>query len=166
MIARRARFSPLALLAVMALPAIAVAQGPPLALPQASQAATASQRIGLTDITVKYHRPAVRQRTVWGDLVPYDQVWRAGANENTVLSFSTPFSVGGQQLPAGDYGLHMIPTKTEWTVILNKESTAWGSFFYDESEGCRPLHGSSRGRVSFRNTWRTPSTPPDPQASR
>ena len=109
-------------------------KAPPLALPEASQAATASQRIGLTDITVKYHRPAVRQRTVWGDLVPYDQVWRAGANQNTVLSFSTPFSVGGQQLPAGDYGLHMIPTKAEWTVILNKESTAWGSFFYDQAK--------------------------------
>ena len=134
MIARRARFSPIALLALLALPALAVAQGPPLSLPEASQAATASQRIGLTDITVTYHRPAVRQRTVWGDLVPYDQVWRAGANQNTVLSFSTPFSVGGQQLPAGDYGLHIIPTKAEWTVILNKESTAWGSFFYDQAK--------------------------------
>ncbi len=133
MIARRARFSPIALLALLALPALALAQGPPLSLPEASQAATASQRIGLTDITVTYHRPAVRQRTVWGDLVPYDQVWRAGANQNTVLSFSTPFSVGGQQLPAGDYGLHIIPTKAEWTVILNKESTAWGSFFYDQA---------------------------------
>ena len=131
MIARRA---PLALLVLLALPALAQAQAPPLALPEASQAATASQRIGLTDITVKYHRPAVRQRTVWGDLVPYDQVWRAGANENTVLSISTPFSVNGQQLPAGSYGLHMIPTKTEWTVILNTESTAWGSFFYDQAK--------------------------------
>jgi tetratricopeptide (TPR) repeat protein len=124
----------LVLLALLPLAQPVLAQGPPLTLPQASQAATVSQRIGLTDITVKYHRPAVRQRTVWGDLVPYDQVWRAGANENTVLSFSTPFSVGGQELPAGDYGLHLIPTKTEWTVILNKESTAWGSFFYDQSK--------------------------------
>jgi tetratricopeptide (TPR) repeat protein len=154
MIARRARFSPVALLAVVALPAIAVAQAPPLALPQASQAATVSQRIGLTDITVKYHRPAVRQRTVWGDLVPYDQVWRAGANENTVLSFSTSFSVGGQQLPAGDYGLHMIPTKTEWTVILNKESTAWGSFFYDQSKDAvrftaRPAAGEFQEHLAY-----------------
>jgi hypothetical protein len=124
----------LVLLALLPLAQPVLAQGPPLTLPQASQAATVSQRIGLTDITVKYHRPAVRQRTVLGDLVPYDQVWRAGANENTVLSFSTPFSVGGQELPAGDYGLHLIPTKTEWTVILNKESTAWGSFFYDQSK--------------------------------
>ena len=83
MTARRALF---AVLALCALPAVALAQAPPLALPEASQAATVVQRIGLTDITVKYHRPAVRQRTVWGDLVPYDQVWRAGANENTVVS--------------------------------------------------------------------------------
>jgi len=131
MTARRALF---AVYALCALPALALAQGPPLSLPEASQAATVVQRIGLTDITVKYHRPAVRQRTVWGDLVPYDQVWRAGANENTVVSVSTPFSVGGQTLPAGDYGLHMIPTKGEWTVILSRESTAWGSFFYDQAK--------------------------------
>jgi len=129
MIPRRAR---LALLVLLALPAPAPAQ-PPLKLPEASQAATASQRIGLTDISITYHRPAVKHRAVWGDLVPYDQVWRAGANENTVLSLSTPFTIGGQQLPAGEYGLHMIPTKGEWTVILNKESTAWGSFFYEQA---------------------------------
>jgi len=140
MIARRARLAPLALftllasLALVSQPAPTFAQAPPLALPEASQAATASQRIGLTDVAVKYHRPAVKQRTVWGDLVPYDQVWRAGANENTVLSFSTPVTVGGQQLPAGAYGLHVIPTKTDWTIILNKESTAWGSFFYDQAK--------------------------------
>ena len=124
----------LALLVLLAHPASVLAQAPPLALPQASQAATASQRIGLTDVTVKYNRPAVKQRTVWGDLVPYDQVWRAGANENTVLSFSTPVTIGGQLLPAGAYGLHVIPTKTDWTIILNKESTAWGSFFYDDTK--------------------------------
>jgi tetratricopeptide (TPR) repeat protein len=134
MIARLALFTLLAPLALLALPASSFAQAPPLALPQASQAATASQRIGLTDVAVKYHRPAVKQRTVWGDLVPYDQVWRAGANENTVLSFSTPVTIGGQLLAPGDYGLHVIPTKTDWTIILNKESTAWGSFFYDETK--------------------------------
>ena len=134
MIARRARLAAPALFTLLALLAQpAFAQAPPLALPQASQAATASQRIGLTDVTVTYHRPAVKQRTVWGDLVPYDQVWRAGANENTVLTVSTPVTVGGQQLPAGAYGLHVIPTKNDWTIILNKESTAWGSFFYDQT---------------------------------
>ena len=96
----------------------------------------------------------MKQRTVWGDLVPYDQVWRAGANENTVLSMSTPFSVGGQQLPAGDYGLHVIPTKAEWTVILNKESTAWGSFFYDQAKDAvrfttRPQPGEFQEHLAY-----------------
>jgi tetratricopeptide (TPR) repeat protein len=108
------------------------AQGPPLTLPEPSQAASVTQRIGITDVTVTYHRPAVRKRPVWGGLVPYGQVWRAGANENTVLTLSTPAMVGGQALPAGSYGLHLLPTESDWTVILSKESTAWGSFFYDQ----------------------------------
>ena len=107
---------------------------PPLTLPEASPAASASQRIGLTDITITYHRPAVKQREVWGRLVPYGQVWRAGANENTVITFSTPVTVGGHALPAGSYGLHMIPTEHDWTVIFNRESKAWGSFFYDKAD--------------------------------
>jgi predicted negative regulator of RcsB-dependent stress response len=107
---------------------------PPLTLPQPSQAASASQRIGLTDITITYHRPAVNKREIWGKLVPFGQVWRAGANENTVITFSTPVSVGGHSLPAGAYGLHMIPTEHDWTVIFNRESKAWGSFFYDEAD--------------------------------
>ena len=106
----------------------------PLDLPQPSPAASVSQRVGLTDITITYHRPAVNKRTVWGQLVPYGQVWRAGANENTVITFSTPVSVGGHPLPSGSYGLHMIPTDHDWTVIFNKESRAWGSFFYDQKD--------------------------------
>jgi tetratricopeptide (TPR) repeat protein len=109
-------------------------QGPPLTLPEPSQAASVTQRIGITDVTVTYHRPAVRKRPVWGELVPYGQVWRAGANENTVLTLSTAASVGGQAVPAGSYGLHMIPGEGDWTVILSKESTAWGSFFYDAAK--------------------------------
>jgi tetratricopeptide (TPR) repeat protein len=123
----------LALLALLA-PVTVFAQGPPLKLPEGSPAATVSQRVGLTDLTVRYHRPAVKGRTVWGDLVPYDQVWRAGANENTVLSLSTPATIGGKLLAAGDYGLHVIPSKADWTVILSDESTAWGSFFYDQAK--------------------------------
>ena len=113
--------------------AVALAQ-PPLTLPQPSQAASAGQRVGLTDITITYHRPAVNKREIWGKLVPYGQVWRAGANENTVITFSTPVSVGGHALPAGSYGLHMIPAEREWTVIFNRESKAWGSFFYDQAD--------------------------------
>ncbi len=134
---RLASFAALAALVVFAVLAAATgaaAQAPPLTLPQPSQEASALQRVGLTDISVTYHRPAGRGRTVWGDLVPYDQVWRAGANENTVVTFSTPVTVGGKMLPAGSYGLHMIPTKADWTVILSNDSTAWGSFFYDQAK--------------------------------
>ncbi len=105
-----------------------------LTLPDASQKASLSQTIGLTDISVNYHRPGVKDREVWGKLVPYDAVWRAGANENTTISFSDEVMVGGKVLPAGTYGLHMIPSKDEWTIILSKNNWSWGSFFYDEKE--------------------------------
>jgi len=104
-----------------------------LTQPRASQHALVSQRVGLTDITIDYHRPGVKERKVWGVLVPYEQVWRAGANENTTITFSTRVNINGKEVPAGKYGLHMIPTEKEWTIILNKNNAAWGSFFYDES---------------------------------
>ena len=112
----------------------ALAQLPPLNLPQASPQASVEQQIGLTDITISYHRPAVNKRTVWGELVPYGQVWRAGANENTTIEFSSPVTVGGKSIPAGTYGLHMLPTDKDWSVMLSSTSTAWGSFSYDEKE--------------------------------
>jgi hypothetical protein len=106
----------------------------PLTLPLPSQAATVTQRIGLTDISVTYHRPAVGGRKVWGGIVPYGQVWRAGANENTVLTLGTDATVGGVRVPAGSYGVHMIPTPSTWTLILSREHQAWGSFFYDQKD--------------------------------
>ncbi|MGB5896112.1 MAG: DUF2911 domain-containing protein [Ignavibacteriaceae bacterium] len=104
-----------------------------LTQPRASQQASVSQRVGLTDIAINYHKPGVKGREVWGKLVPYDQVWRAGANENTTILFSTRVQINGEEVPAGKYGLHMIPTEKNWTVILSKDNAAWGSFFYDES---------------------------------
>lgn len=103
-----------------------------LDLPRESQHATVIQRIGTTDLTVDYSRPSVKGRVIWGDVVPYDQVWRAGANENTTFTTNSAISVEGKALPAGTYGVHMIPTKTTWTVIFSKDHTAWGSFFYKE----------------------------------
>src|SRR6266542_6342598 len=107
----------------------AIAQ-PALTLPQPSPKASVSQTVGLTDIAINYHRPAVNKRTIWGDLVPYDEVWRARANENTTISFSSPVVVNGKPLPAGTYGLHMIPTQGDWTIAFSKVSWAWGSFSY------------------------------------
>ncbi len=105
-----------------------------LVSPEASQAARVMQRIGITDISISYHSPLAKNRKIWDALVPYDQVWRAGANENTSISFSTDVKIEGQSLATGTYGLHMIPTKDEWTIIFSKNSNSWGSFFYDETE--------------------------------
>ena len=105
-----------------------------LNLPDVSQAAEVKQRIALTDITVTYHRPLVNGRKIWGGLVPYGKVWRAGANENTTIEFSDPVSVEGKPLPKGIYGLHMIPNPDSWTVIFSKTNTGWGSYSYKQDE--------------------------------
>lgn len=105
-----------------------------LNIPRLSQRASVTQRIGLTDITIAYHRPAVGGREIWGKTVPNGKVWRAGANENTTITFSDDVTVEGKPLAAGTYGLHMIPDANQWTVIFSKNSTSWGSFSYDEKE--------------------------------
>ena len=110
------------------------AQSALLNLPDASQHARVTQRIGLTDITIDYHRPLVRGRKIFGGLLAYGQVWRAGANYNTTIEFSDPVTVEGQPLPKGVYGLHLIPGETSWVVIFSKNSTSWGSFTYDKAE--------------------------------
>jgi hypothetical protein len=105
-----------------------------LNIPRVSQRASVTQRLGLTDITIVYHRPAVGGREVWGKTVPYGKVWRAGANENTTITFSDDVTVEGKPLGAGTYGLHTIPDKDQWTIIFSKNSTSWGSFSYDDKE--------------------------------
>ena len=107
---------------------------PAIRIPEASPAATVGQTVGITDVTINYHRPAVNKRTIFGGLVPYGVVWRAGANENTTISFSTPVKVEGQTLPAGAYGLFMIPGQSQWTVVFSKFTGGWGAYSYDPSE--------------------------------
>ena len=119
--------------ALLGLMAVATSQAA-LDLPDASQMAVSKQRVGLTDITVTYHRPLVSGRKIWGGLVPLGEVWRAGANQNTTVEFSDPVSVEGKPLAAGIYGLHMIPTADSWTVIFSKMSSAWGSYTYKQDE--------------------------------
>lgn len=135
-----------------------LAQAPPLTVPDASPAATVSQTIGITNVTISYHRPAVNKREVWGKLVPYNEVWRAGANMNTTITFSTPVTLGGKQIPAGTYGLHTIPTATDWTMILSANSNNWGSFSYDEKQDVlrfkatpRPADFEERLEYTFEN---------------
>jgi hypothetical protein len=112
----------------------ALAQSTQLDIPRDSQKAVITQRIGITDITIRYHRPLVNGRQVFGKLVPYGQVWRAGANENTTITFADAVSIEGKPIDKGTYGLHMIPGENEWTVIFSKEHQAWGSFTYKEAE--------------------------------
>jgi Protein of unknown function (DUF2911) len=123
------------LLAVLTLTAaFCNAQSTLLDLPRPSQHAVVMQRIGVTDITINYHRPLTNGRKIFGGLVPYGAVWRAGANENTTITFPNPVTIEGQSLDAGTYGLHMIPTEDQWTIIFSKMHTAWGSFSYDQKE--------------------------------
>src|SRR6266436_6812837 len=110
------------------------AQATELNLPTLSQRAVVTQRIGLTDITIVYYEPSVGGREIWGKTIPYGKVWRAGANQNTTITFADDVSVEGKPLAAGIYGLHVIPNEDHWTIIFSKNSTSWGSFSYDEKE--------------------------------
>lgn len=114
---------------------------------QESPKASVTQRVGAdTDITIAYSRPKVKGRKIWGDLVPYGMSpgnkwskdkpypWRAGANENTTIEINKDVLVEGQKLPAGKYGIHMIPSEKDWIVIFSKNNSSWGSFSYNQEE--------------------------------
>jgi hypothetical protein len=127
-----------ALAAVLALAAPAASAQ--LTIPQrasdevrASPNALVGQTVGTTDMAITYGRPSVRGRVIFGDLVPYGEVWRTGANEATTFSTSRDVTVEGQPLPAGTYALVTIPTEGAWTVAFNGAFEQWGAFEYDES---------------------------------
>lgn len=105
-----------------------------LNLPRESQKQSISQTVGDATVSIVYHRPNVKERKVWGNLVPFNQVWRSGANEATVFEVSRDVTIDGKPLPAGKYSLHSIPNKNEWTIIFNRVSEQWGSFTYDEKQ--------------------------------
>src|SRR5579863_532916 len=132
----------------LAFAGVAFAQFPGLTLPPSgnNQKAAVVQYIGPVRVSIDYSSPAVhgpdgkdRRGQIWGKLVPYGMTsfgltgkpspWRAGANENTVFAINNTVTIEGKPLPAGRYGLHMIPGPDEWTVVFNKNSGAWGSFF-------------------------------------
>lgn len=102
--------------------------------PAPSPKASLMQTVGLTDVTIKYNRPGVKGRTIWGELVPYDKVWRTGANEATTITFSDDVFVNGQKLTKGTYSLHTIPTTGDWTIIFNSVADQWGSYSYDPAK--------------------------------
>jgi hypothetical protein len=98
-------------------------------MPMISQGQMIKQVIGLSEVTVTYHRPGVKGREIWGGLLPYDQVWRVGANEPTLITFSDPVTIDGNKLSAGTYRLVAFPGKTEWTLIFNGEVRNWGTMY-------------------------------------
>ena len=110
------------------------AQMPNIDFPAASPACTLKQRVGLTDITVVYSRPSVKGRTIFGGIVPYGEVWRAGANQATKISFSTSVKLEGNEIPAGNYSLFATPAKQEWTIIISKNVNQWGAFQYTNND--------------------------------
>lgn len=130
---RKYRLHALALLLMM-VTTTNYATAQPLRTPRPSPKASVMQTVGITDVTITYSRPSVKKRAVWGELVPYDKVWRAGANEATIIAFSDDVTISGQKLPAGNYSLHTIPAKAEWTLIFNKVADQWGSYSYDEKQ--------------------------------
>ncbi len=120
-----------------------------MTLPRGSQRGEVAQMIGDTRVALVYDRPNAKTREIWGCqttdvlpkggvtypcLVPYGQVWRTGADENTTFETNHDLKINGQTLPAGKYGLHTIPGKDEWTIIFSKTNDAWGSFSYKQAD--------------------------------
>ena len=92
----------------------------------ASPPAVAKGIVNGADVSISYSSPAVKGRKIWGGLVPYDKVWRAGANEATIFETSKPLTITGKTLPAGKYSLYALPGEKEWKIILNSETGQWG----------------------------------------
>ncbi len=111
-----------------------ISQQARLDTPWPSPPATVSHTIGTTGIAIEYHRPGVKGRKVWGDLVPYGEVWRTGANEATTIKFDDPVKIDGKDVPAGTYAFFALPTKDKWTLILNKTAKQWGAYGYDAKQ--------------------------------
>lgn len=99
---------------------------------RSSPNASVSQTIGTTQVTITYGRPGIKGRNIFGDLVPFDEVWRTGANESTAITFSENVVIEGQEVEAGTYSLYTIPSENEWTIILNSK-LSWGTQ-YDENQ--------------------------------
>jgi hypothetical protein len=102
--------------------------------PPASPKAEANATIGSTKVNVVYCQPSARGRKVMGELVPFGQVWRTGANEATTIEFDKPVKIEGKDLAAGKYALFTIPNENEWTIIFNKDTKQWGAYNYKDSD--------------------------------
>jgi hypothetical protein len=121
---------------------IAFAQTPKLELPAPSPACTVKQHVGLTDIEIVYSRPSMKGRTIFGGVVPYNEVWRVGANASTKISFSTPVKLNGNDVPAGKYALYAIPGEKDWTIIIHKDTSLFGAFGYKQENDLVRFHAT------------------------
>ncbi len=102
--------------------------------PAASPHSTIKQTVGLTEVEIDYSRPGVKNREIFGGLVPFDEIWRTGANSPTKLTFSKDVTIADTVVPAGSYSLYTIPGKDEWTVIIYNSTEGWGAFGYDQEK--------------------------------
>jgi hypothetical protein len=126
------------------------------------------QTLGLTDINISYSRPGVKDRKIWGELVPYNKVWRAGADEATKFTFSTDVMIEGKKLSAGSYSFFAIPGQNEWTLIFNKIADQWGAFTYNEAEDAlrikvKPVANSNHEWLLYSFTEMDPKHPTSAQ---
>jgi hypothetical protein len=116
---------------------------------------TAEAKVDGGMVTIDYSSPAVKGRTVWGELVPYGKMWRTGANEATTIMLEKDMMVGGKKVPAGKYALFTIPGKDEWTVVLNSVWDQWGAYNHDESKDVHrftvkpQMHDENQERLVF-----------------
>lgn len=114
--------------------AISVSAYSQFTLPAASPRQKVEQQFSISKISVDYGRPGVKGRKIFGELVPYGKVWRVGANSSTKITFEQSVNFGGKTVPAGTYGLFVVPTEKEWKIILNKDFQQWGAYEYDEKQ--------------------------------
>lgn len=144
----------LAFSALLALAPAAVLSQPAFDLPRLSPQAGISQNFGYTMATLSYSRPAVNGRAVWGGVVPFGQVWRAGANEPTVVSFTRDVEINGNALAAGSYALFVLPEKKSWTFIFSRNTKGWGAYGYNPQDDAlrvsvAPVKAAHKERLEF-----------------
>jgi len=108
--------------------------GQQLKTPRPSPEATVIQFVGVTEVKIDYSSPGVKGRKIWGELVPFGEIWRTGANEATTITFSDAVKINGNELPAGTYGIHTIPNENEWEFIFSKDTKVDGSSNYDKEK--------------------------------
>ena len=130
-------------LSLLLISGITAAQAQQIDTPRPSPLSTVTQKVGLTEFSITYSRPSAKSRKVFGDIVPFDKLWRTGANMATVLKSGDEFSINGTKIPAGEYSLFTIPGAEEWTIILNKTAKLSGTSGYKEADDVIRLKAKS-----------------------